>query len=95
MGWYLRKAFTFGPLRINLSKSGLGASFGVRGARLGVDAKGRPYAAGGRGGLYFWKRLPAPDGESAPAPPSRSSALPWILLAIAVAVILALVLGRS
>jgi hypothetical protein len=105
MGWYLRKAFRFGPLRINLSKSGLGASFGVRGARVGVDAKGRPYAAGGRGGLYFRKRLPLAEGKSAPAPvpslspapvpSSRSSALPWILLAIAVAIILALLVARS
>ena len=29
MGWYLRKSFSFGPLRLNLSKSGLGYSFGV------------------------------------------------------------------
>ena len=57
MGWYLRKAFRLGPLRLNLSKRGLGASVGVKGARLGVDATGKPYVAGGRYGLYFRQRL--------------------------------------
>jgi hypothetical protein len=27
MGFYLRKSFGFGPFRLDLSKSGLGASF--------------------------------------------------------------------
>ena len=57
MTWFLRKSFRFGPLRLNLSKRGVGASVGVTGARLGVDATGKPYAAGGRYGLYFRKRL--------------------------------------
>src|SRR5215472_6325697 len=56
MGWY-RKAFRLGPLRLNLSKRGVGASVGVKGARLGVDATGKPYVAGGRYGLYFRQRL--------------------------------------
>ncbi len=29
MGFYIRKGFNFGPLRLNLSRSGVGASFGV------------------------------------------------------------------
>jgi Protein of unknown function (DUF4236) len=53
MPWYLRKAFRFGPLRVNLSKCGLGASAGVTGVRIGVDATGTPYAHGGRGGVYY------------------------------------------
>ncbi len=53
MAWYLRKAFRLGPLRLNVSKRGLGASAGVTGARVGVDASGRPYVHGGRGGLYY------------------------------------------
>jgi Protein of unknown function (DUF4236) len=36
MAWYLRKAFRLGPfLRLNVSKSGLGASFGIKGLRFG------------------------------------------------------------
>ena len=69
MGWFLRKSFRVGPLRLNLSKRGIGASVGVKGARLGVDATGTPYAAGGRHGLYFRESLGAshpqePAGEA-------------------------------
>ena len=53
---YFRKAFTFGPFRFNLSKSGLGLSFGVTGLRIGISPTG-PYIHGGRGGLYFRKSL--------------------------------------
>jgi len=68
MTWFLRKSFRFGPLRLNLSKRGVGASVGVTGARLGVDATGKPYAAGGRYGLYFRKRLgPGRSGRTEPA----------------------------
>src|SRR5215813_5440326 len=52
MGWYLRKSFGLGPLRLNLSKSGLGASVGVRGARIGIGPRGN-YVRLGRGGLYY------------------------------------------
>lgn len=52
MGWYLRKSFSSGPIRFNLSKSGLGMSFGVKGARLGIGPRGA-YTHLGRGGLYY------------------------------------------
>jgi len=41
MGFYYRKSVNFGPFRLNLSKSGIGGSVGVRGFRTGVSAKGR------------------------------------------------------
>ena len=66
MGWFLRKAFRFGPLRFNLSRSGVGISAGVKGARVGVDARGKGYVAGGRGGLYFRKRLASPGVATSP-----------------------------
>ena len=56
MGFYIRKAFTFGLMRLNLSRSGLGASFGVKGARLGVCSKGT-YVHMGRYGLYYRQYL--------------------------------------
>jgi hypothetical protein len=68
MAWYLRKAVRFGPLRVNLSKRGLGASAGVTGARIGVDAGGRPYVHGGRGGLYYR---------------GRGRAISWVAFAVA------------
>jgi hypothetical protein len=43
MGFYFRKSASFGPFRVNLSKSGLGYSVGGRGFRTGVSAKGRKY----------------------------------------------------
>jgi hypothetical protein len=53
MGFYFRKSFGLGPLRLNASKRGLGLSAGVRGARLGVDARGRAYIHCGAGGVYY------------------------------------------
>jgi len=57
MGFYLRKSFRMGPVRLNVSRSGLGVSGGVTGARLGVDARGRAYVHGGRHGLYYRRHL--------------------------------------
>ena len=56
MAFYLRKALSFGPLRLNFSKSGLGLSAGVTGARVGIGPKGA-YVHGGRHGLYYRKYL--------------------------------------
>jgi len=56
MGFYLRKAFSAGPIRLNLSKGGLGVSAGVTGARLGINKNGA-YVHGGRHGLYFREQL--------------------------------------
>jgi hypothetical protein len=59
VGWYLRKSLGFGPLRINLSKSGLGGSVGVKGLRVGTGPRGR-YLHAGRGGLYYRTSLDPP-----------------------------------
>jgi Protein of unknown function (DUF4236) len=56
MGWYLRKALSFGPVRLNLSRSGLGLSVGVTGARIGIGPRGS-YVHVGRGGLYYRQSL--------------------------------------
>ena len=75
MAWYLRKSFGIGPLRINLSKGGLGYSVGVKGARIGVKPSGETYVHGGRYGLYFRRTLGGgaasreePDGSVTQAP---------------------------
>jgi len=41
MGWYFRRGLNFGPFRLNLSRGGVGWSVGRRGARVGVNARGR------------------------------------------------------
>ena len=43
MKWNFRKSIKLGPVRVNLSKSGVGGSIGVKGFRKGIDAKGRSY----------------------------------------------------
>jgi hypothetical protein len=92
MNLFYRKALHLGPLRLNLSKSGLGASVGVTGARVGVDAKGKGYVAGGRNGIYFRETLETASlrGDAvpplAPSEPPRSLGPTWII-------IVALVLG--
>lgn len=67
MGWYLRKSLGFGPLRVNLSKSGIGYSLGVRGARVGVNSRGT-YIRMGRGGIYYQKYLETRSSPAVPAP---------------------------
>lgn len=79
MGFYVRKCFSFGPLRLNLSRSGLGASVGVKGARIGVGPRGNYYVHAGRGGLYYRQNLTLPGSSpsSQPTPTlSDSPSLP-------------------
>jgi Protein of unknown function (DUF4236) len=66
MGFYIRKGFNFDPLRLNLSRSGLGASFGVRGARIGIGPRGS-YVHLGRGGFYYRQSLGSGSSPVTPA----------------------------
>lgn len=66
MGFYFRKSISFGPLRFNLSRSGLGASIGVKGARLTATATGKTYVTVGSQGFYYRQALgksPASSGR--------------------------------
>lgn len=65
MGFYLRKSISVGPLRFNLSKSGIGVSAGVKGLRFGIGPRGN-YVHMGRGGLYYRATLlpPTPSRRS-------------------------------
>src|SRR5439155_9227662 len=58
MSFYLKKSLRFGPLRFNLSKSGIGVSAGVKGFRLGTGPRGN-YIHAGRGGIYYRQTLGA------------------------------------
>jgi hypothetical protein len=78
VGFYIRKALKVGPLRFNLSKSGVGVSAGIKGLRLGTGPRGN-YVHMGRGGLYFRKSLNSPtehtrrafnESRSLPSEPS-------------------------
>ena len=52
MGISFRKSIKLGSMRINLSKSGAGVSFGVKGFRLGVNPKGTYINVGLKGAYY-------------------------------------------
>jgi hypothetical protein len=106
VGWFLRKAFRIRPLRLNFSKRGVGASVDVKGARLGLDATGKPYAAGGRYGFYVRQRLApgqASQATGAVGPPGAGRtphprARRWwvlVILALVVGIIVGVVLARA
>lgn len=63
MSFYLRKTVRVGPLRLNLSKSGLGVSAGVPGFRVGAGPRGS-YVRVGRGGIFYQATLGAAGGKS-------------------------------
>ena len=56
MGFYFRKSKSLGPVRLNMSKSGLGISTGVKGARVSFGPRGT-YVNLGRNGIYYRKKI--------------------------------------
>lgn len=74
MGFYLRKSVRVGPLRFNLSNSGVGVSAGILGFRIGMGPRGN-YIHAGRGGFYYRTTLPSfPSGKGEHA--FRNAAVP-------------------
>ena len=49
--------YPLGPIRLNLSKGGIGTSVGVTGFRVGVRPNGSSYVHAGRYGLYMREEL--------------------------------------
>ena len=56
MGFYFRKSKKVGPVRLNFSKSGVGVSTGVKGARISFGPRGT-YVNVGRNGVYYRKKI--------------------------------------
>lgn len=54
MSWYLKRSLSLGPVRFNLSKSGVGYSVGVKGFRIGVKPNGKNYVRAGRDGFFYY-----------------------------------------
>ncbi len=88
MGWNWRKAFNFGPLRVNLSKKGVGYSVGVRGYRVGRDAKGQDYNQTSIPGTGIYKRA-----YSGRASGTRSWSLPAVIALFLLLLLVRLLLG--
>ena len=63
MGFYLRKSISVGPLRFNLSKSGIGVSTGIPGLRVGYGPRGN-YIHMGRNGIYYRATLPESNNNN-------------------------------
>jgi len=57
MAYGFRKSMKVGGMRVNFSKSGVGVSTGIKGLRVGVNAKGKSYVSAGRNGLYYRKTI--------------------------------------
>lgn len=69
MGLSFRKGLRFGPIRINLSKGGIGVSAGVKGLRIGTGPRGNYVSAGAHGVYYrktFGQRRPSAAGSGPP-----------------------------
>ena len=67
MSFYFRKSVNFGPIRFNFSKSGIGVSAGVKGARISTGPRGT-YVHAGRNGFYYSQRInqPLPNQTRSP-----------------------------
>ena len=83
MGWRFRRSFNMGPIRWNLSRRGIGGSWGFPGFRVGVSADGRRYLSVGipGSGLYYqhyFGRGPAlkPGGSPITPPNLRPTPIP-------------------
>jgi len=57
MGYFFRRSAKFRPFRLNFSKSGIGASIGVKGARLTMTPRGTSYITVGSHGFYYRETL--------------------------------------
>ncbi len=72
MGLSFFRSFSKGPLRVNVSSSGVGLSFGLKGARISVGPRGT-YVNFQQGGFRYRRKL---SGDSKPAPPPASQPVP-------------------
>ena len=102
MAWNFRRSLNLGPLRFNAAKSGIGYSLGVRGFRVGKDAKGRKYTATSIPGTGIYRRAYLHNAAQANPPnPAPSPKLlqagtgfhvPAWLVYLAVAILLYLII---
>lgn len=63
MGWFYRRSAKFGPFRLNFSKSGIGVSAGIKGARVSTGPRGT-YLNLGTNGLYYRQKIDGPYATS-------------------------------
>ncbi len=66
MGWFYRRSAKFGPFRLNFSKSGIGVSAGIKGARVSTGPRGT-YLNLGTNGIYYRQKIDGPYAASSSA----------------------------
>ena len=76
-------------IRLNLSKSGIGVSAGVRGLRVGLDSRGRPYGSAGLPGTGLSVR----EYGHRPVNSGASSNAVYFALGAFIALVVAFLLG--
>ena len=89
MGFSFRKSIKLGPLRVNLSKSGIGLSAGVRGARVSKGPRGT-YLNVGTGGVQYRKKLDGTSEREARVRRGGGGASNWLVVGLAALVVLLL-----
>ena len=67
MGFSFRRSKKLGPVRLTLSKRGLGVSVGGNAGRIGIGATGRTTLSAGAGGLRYQKVLSSGKGRGGSA----------------------------
>ncbi len=77
MGWFFRRSAKLGPFRLNFSKSGIGVSAGVRGARVSAGPRGT-YVNLGTHGIYYRHKIGErySTGSAAGMPWSNTNTVP-------------------
>src|SRR6478609_5795466 len=80
MPWGFRRSLRIaGPLRLNLSKSGLGLSLGVPGLHIGVGPRGKYVRGGVPGtGIYYRRSLDKPSPGLVEPPTDTDTASGWM-----------------
>jgi tetratricopeptide (TPR) repeat protein len=80
MGFRMRKSMKIAPgVKLNVSKSGVGASVGGKGGRYSVHSSGRKTVSAGSGivpGVYYQKSVSGKGSSSGAAPPAAATKKP-------------------
>lgn len=93
MGWRFSRSINLGPLRINLSKRGVGASVGAGPFRVGRSASGRNYGSARIPGTGISYRTSAKQEASSAALGCIAASV--VLLVVVAAAVAAFLLLRS
>ena len=69
MSFFFRRSARLGPFRLNFSKSGIGASVGVKGARVTLTPRGTTYVTVGSHGFYYRETISTRGGSQVHSAP--------------------------